>query len=82
MEQYPEYKFGASQPYLYRQIKEHYPELYGKIRQRVEEGRWELQGGMYVEADCNLISGESMVRQFLYGKNFFMDEFGIDVRNL
>ena len=82
MEQYPEYKFGASQPYLYREIKEHYPELYEKIRQRVKEGRWELQGGMYVEADCNLISGESMVRQFLYGKNFFMDEFGVNVRNL
>ena len=82
MEQYPDFKFGASQPYLYLQVKKHYPKLFAKIRKRVREGRWELQGGMFVEADCNLISGESMVRQFLHGKNFFMDEFGVDVRTV
>ena len=82
MEQYKDFKFGASQPYLYMQVKKHYPKLFAKIRKRVKEGRWELQGGMFVEADCNLISGESMVRQFLHGKNFFMDEFGVDVRTV
>ena len=82
MEKYPGYVFGASQPQHYAFVKEHYPELYEKIRRRVAEGRWELQGGMWVEADCNLISGESMVRQFLHGKNFYMDEFGFDVKNL
>jgi len=82
MEQYPDFKFGASQPYLYSQVKKNYPKLFAKIRKRVKEGRWELQGGMFVEADCNLISGESMVRQFLHGKNFFMDEFGVDVRTV
>ena len=82
MEEYPDYKFGASQAYLYLQVKKHYPELFEKIRKRVREGRWEVQGGMFVEADCNLISGESMVRQFLHGKNFFRDEFGVEVRNL
>ena len=82
MEQYPDFKFGASQPYLYLQVKQNYPKLFSKIRKRVKEGRWELQGGMFVEADCNLISGESMVRQFLHGKNFFMDEFGVDVRTV
>ena len=82
MEQYPDFKFGASQPYLYLQVKKNYPKLFAKIRKRVKEGRWELQGGMFVEADCNLISGESMVRQFLHGKNFFKDEFGVDVRTV
>ena len=82
MEQYPDFKFGASQPYLYLQVKKNYPKLFAKIRKRVKEGRWELQGGMFVEADCNLISGESMIRQFLHGKNFFMDEFGVDVRTV
>lgn len=82
MEQYPDFKFGASQPYLYSQVKKNYPKLFAKIRKRVKEGRWELQGGMFVEADCNLISGESMVRQFLHGKNFFKDEFGVDVRTV
>ncbi len=82
MQHYRDYKFGASQPYLYIQVKKNYPKLFEKIRKRVKEGRWELQGGMFVEADCNLISGESMVRQFLHGKNFFMDEFGVDVRTV
>ena len=82
MEEYPDYVFGASQAELYAMVKENYPELYEKIKLRIKEGRWEVQGGMWVEADCNLISGESMVRQFLYGKNFFMDEFGVDVKNL
>ncbi len=82
MDLYPDYIFGASQPQLYQFVKDHYPELYAKIKKQVKAGRWELQGGMWVEADCNLISGESMVRQFLHGKNFFMEEFGVDVRNL
>ncbi|MBE6404729.1 MAG: alpha-mannosidase [Lentisphaerae bacterium] len=82
MEKYPDYIFGASQAELYMMVKENYPALYERIKEKVKEGRWEIQGGMWVEADCNLISGESMVRQFLYGKNFFMDEFGYDVKNL
>ena len=48
----------------------------------MKKGQWELQGGMWVEADCNLISGESMVRQLLYGKIFFKKEFGVEVDNL
>ncbi|MBQ6472854.1 MAG: hypothetical protein IJJ33_12790 [Victivallales bacterium] len=53
-----------------------------RIRQRIKEGRWELQGGTWVEMDCNIPCGESLVRQFLHGKNFYRDEFGIEVRNL
>ena len=82
MDKYPDYIFGASQAELYMMVKENYPALYERIREKIKEGRWEIQGGMWVEADCNLISGESMVRQFLYGKNFFMDEFGYAVNNL
>ena len=82
MEEYPEYKFISSQPALYQFLKERYPETYEKIKERVKEGRWEPEGGMWVEADCNLTSGESLVRQFLYGKKFFKDEFGIDSRIL
>ncbi|MGN0867149.1 MAG: alpha-mannosidase [Oligosphaeraceae bacterium] len=82
MEQFPEYHFGASQPQLYQFVKDHYPRLYAQIKERVREGRWECQGGMWVEADNNLPSGESLIRQFLHGKNFFRDEFGVEVRNL
>lgn len=82
IERYPGYCFGASQAQLYAFTKQHYPSLYAKIKEAVAAERWEVQGGMWVEADCNLISGESMVRQLVHGKNFFMDEFGVDVKNL
>ncbi|MFH1074174.1 MAG: alpha-mannosidase [Candidatus Firestonebacteria bacterium] len=82
MEEYPDYKFGASQAQLYQFCKENYPKLYEKIKKAVKAKRWEVQGGMWVEADCNLISGESMVRQFLHGKRFFKQEFGVEVDNL
>lgn len=78
MRQYPEYLFMSSQPQLYQYVKKNAPEIYGQIRQRVQEGRWEPEGGMFVEADCNLASGESLARQFLYGKRFFKKEFGVD----
>jgi alpha-mannosidase len=76
MDRYPDYVFGASQPQLYAWIKERYPALYSRVKQRIAEGRWEPQGGMWVEADVNLPSGESLVRQLLYGTRFFHDEFG------
>ena len=82
MEEYPDYKFMSSQPQLYDFLKERYPDLYARIKERVKEGRWEPEGGMWVEADTNLTSGESLVRQFLYGKKFFKEEFGVDCRIL
>ena len=76
MEQYDEYIFQQAQPQLYKFIKEDCPELYEKIKAKVAEGKWEPDGGMWVEADCNLSSGESLVRQFLHGTRFFEQEFG------
>lgn len=78
MDEYPNYKFMSSQPQLYYFLKERYPELYARLKEKVKEGRWEPEGGMWVEADCNLTSGESLVRQFMHGKKFFKDEFGVD----
>ena len=82
MDKYPEYVFGASAPLHYKLIKETYPEIYARIKKAVAAGRWEPQGGMWVEADINIPDGESLVRQFLHGKNFFKDEFGFEVRNV
>ncbi len=82
MERYPDFVFGASQPQLYKWVKQDYPGLYAKIKEKVKENRWECQGGMWVEADTNISGAEPLVRQFLYGKKFFMDEFGVDVRTL
>ena len=76
MEQYDEYIFLQTQPQLYKYIKEDCPELYAKIKERIAEGRWEADGGMWVEADCNLSSGEALVRQFLHGTRFIEQEFG------
>lgn len=82
MKRYPEYKFMSSQPLLYQDVKEEAPELYEDIKKMVKEGRWEPEGAMWVEADCNLTSGESLVRQVLYGKKFFREEFGVENRVL
>lgn len=78
MKKYPEYKFMTSQPVLLTFIKEDAPELYSEIKALVRKGRFEVEGAMWVEADCNLPSGESLVRQILYGKRFFKDEFDKD----
>ncbi|GJM81083.1 hypothetical protein HMSSN139_35790 [Paenibacillus sp. HMSSN-139] len=70
MEKYPNYVFGASQPQLYQWMKEHYPQLYAEVKERIREGRWEAQGAMWVEPDTNISGGEALVRQILYGKRF------------
>lgn len=58
MEEYPEYRFMSSQPQLYEYMEEAQPEQFEKIRRYIEQGRWEAEGGMWIEADCNLTSGE------------------------
>lgn len=82
MKKYPEYKFMSSQPQLYKYLSEESPELYEQVKEMVKQGRWEVEGGMWVEADCNLSSGESLVRQFLYGKRFMKKEFGVESKVL
>ena len=78
MDEYPEYRFMSSQAQLYEYVKEDYPEVYEEIKKRVKEGRWEAEGSMWVEADTNVASGEALVRQFMVGKRFFRQEFGVD----
>ncbi len=82
MEQYPDYKFMSSQPILYQFVKEQEPEMYEIIKKRVQEGRWEVDGAMWLEADCNLTGGESLVRQIIKGEKFFEEEFGISSKSL
>lgn len=78
LEAHPDFVFVASGAQHYEWMKSHYPELFERIRDQVARGRWEPVGGMWVESDCNLPGGESLVRQFLYGKRFFLDEFGYE----
>ncbi|MGV2881705.1 alpha-mannosidase [Paenibacillus taichungensis] len=82
MKQFPEYIFLQTQPQLYEYIKQDYPELFAEIVERVSERRWEAGGAMWLEADCNLTSGESLVRQILYGTKFFREELGVECKYL
>ena len=76
MREYPEYRYAQSQPQLFAYLKDNDPELYERVKERIKEGRWELVGGMWVEPDLNLPSGESLMRQMLYGQRFYQEEFG------
>ncbi len=82
MKQYPEYKFMSSQAQLYDYLKKESPETYEEVKKMVAAGRWEVEGAMWLEADCNLTSGESLVRQVLFGKRFFKKEFDVDSKVL
>ncbi|HET6319388.1 MAG TPA: hypothetical protein VFG86_23265, partial [Chloroflexota bacterium] len=77
MDRYPDYTFLASTPLQYEMVKQDHPETFAGIRERVRDGRWELVGGMWVEADCNLPDGESLARQILIGTRYFEREFGV-----
>ncbi|MEA5606025.1 alpha-mannosidase [Nostoc sp. UHCC 0252] len=73
---FPELIFCHSTPALYAWIEEHRPDLFQAIQAQVAAGRWEVVGGMWVEPELNLISGESIVRQLLYGQRYIQEKFG------
>ncbi|WMJ24063.1 glycoside hydrolase family 38 C-terminal domain-containing protein [Paludicola sp. MB14-C6] len=75
MEQYPEYRFIQSSAYHLEMMRRHYPELFKKIQAAVKTGRYEPNGAVWVECDCNITSGESMIRQFLWGQKYTQKYF-------
>ena len=82
MKRYPEYRFTISQPQLLEYLKEEAPTVYADIKELVRQGRIDIEGATWVEPDCNLPSGESLVRQIVLGKKFIKDEFGTDSKVL
>ncbi|MEU3183457.1 glycoside hydrolase family 38 C-terminal domain-containing protein [Streptomyces sp. NPDC006923] len=78
LEDEPEFVFAMSQAQQFAWIKEHRPEVYAKVKKAVAEGRFVPAGGMWVESDTNMPGSEAMARQFVHGKRFFLDEFGIE----
>lgn len=82
MDRYPDFHFSCSQPVQYLWMRQYYPSIWEKILQKVKAGQWEPMGSMWVEPDCNIPGGESLLRQILYGKRFFKDEFGVETRDL
>ena len=79
MEKYP-ITFCQSSAQYYKWLEEEHPQTFEKVRRKVEEGSWEIVGGAWVEPDGNMPSGESFVRQFLFGKRYFAEKFGVDVK--
>lgn len=77
---YPSLIFNQSSALTYEWIEQEEPELFTKIQHAVEKGEWELTGGMWIEPDLNLPSGESLIRQILYGKKYFLEKFNKDIK--
>jgi alpha-mannosidase len=80
--EYPEFVFIQSQPCQLEIVKNEYPLIFEAVKEAYKKGRWEPNGGMWVEADCNIPSGESLIRQFLYGKAFNRETFGYEADTL
>ena len=80
MDARPDFTYTQSQAHLFWWMEDMYPDIFKRIGDRVKDERWELIGGMWVEPDCNLISGESWARQLLYGQQYFKDKFNADIK--
>lgn len=76
MQRYPEFRFAASQAQQYAWIEEDHPELFNRIRGAIESRQWEPCGGMWIEPDCNVPSGESLIRQIIHGTRYWTNRFG------
>jgi alpha-mannosidase len=77
MERSDDFRFNQSTAHYYAQMEEDDPELLERIKKKVAEGKWETVGGMWVEPDTNMPTGESLARQVLYGQRYFEEHFGL-----
>jgi len=80
MDKLPGLTFAQSQAAIYEAVEKEYPELFARISRKIKEGTWVPVGGMWVEPDANMPDGEALARQLLYGKRYFLDKFGVDVK--
>ncbi|WBB57663.1 glycosyl hydrolase-related protein [Streptomyces sp. WMMC500] len=78
MDDHPEFVFAMSQAQQLAWIKEHRPEVYARVKEKVAAGQFVPVGGMWVESDTNMPGGEALARQFVHGKRFFLEEFGVE----
>jgi alpha-mannosidase len=78
MAEYPEYKFLQSQPHLFWMLQQRYPDIYARLKDAAYNGQFIVEGGAWVEPDTNISGGEALIRQFVHGKRFYQDEFGVD----
>lgn len=75
-DEFPGFTFNHNEAILYQWVKENEPDLYERIKEKVKEGSWKIMGGWYLQPDCNMPSGESIIRNIAEGRRFFMEEFG------
>ena len=81
MDQYPDFIYTHTQPYVYETLEKYYPDVFNELKQKVAGGQFEPVGAMYVEPDCNIPSAESLIRQCLYGQLTYKRMFGKTVNN-
>ena len=82
MDEYPGFTFMYNQAVLFNFLKQDYPELWARVKEKVKSGQFEIEGAMWVEPDANIVSGESLVRQIMRGRKFHRDEFGVVPKSL
>lgn len=82
MDEHPEFRFACSSAQQLAWIKQQYPALFARIKEKVATGQFIPVGGMWVEPDINMPGGEAMARQFVAGKRFFLEEFGVDTQEV
>ncbi|MFC4607511.1 alpha-mannosidase [Streptomyces maoxianensis] len=81
-EEYEEFVFACSQAQQYEWVRDNYPRVWERIKKAVADGQWAPVGGMWVESDGNLPGGEAIARQFVHGKRFFMEHFGVETKGV
>jgi len=80
MRKYPFFRFCQSSAQIYEWMEKYYPDIFEEIKKNVKDGRWEIVGGSWSEHNATIPCGESLVRQYLFGKRYFMEKFGVDVK--
>ena len=78
MEEYEDYRFLLCEPPILETLKKLYPGVYARVREKISSGAFIPEGAMWIESDTNIPSGESLIRQFVYGKRWFREELGVD----
>ncbi|MBN2089843.1 alpha-mannosidase [candidate division KSB1 bacterium] len=79
LDNYPQFSFTGGDAYAFWLIEQYRPEIFSQFQKFIKKGQWEVIGGTWVEPALALINGESLIRQFLYGKNYFKEKFNLDI---
>ncbi|MFE7354070.1 alpha-mannosidase [Streptomyces sp. NPDC057543] len=82
MDDHPDFVFAMSQAQQLDWLREHQPALYARVKEKAVAGQFVPVGGMWVESDTNMPGSEALARQFVYGKRFFLEEFGVETEEV